>query len=82
MHPEPRIGFPNHAALEFLGAGWALLVLRDVICGHPRHFRELLARSEEGITSRILASGLKHLVDPPPWAFGPWAHSAVPVFTA
>ena len=64
MHPEPRSGCPINAALEVLGAG-ALLVLRDVICGNRRHFRELLVKSEEGIASNILASRLKHLVDPP-----------------
>jgi DNA-binding HxlR family transcriptional regulator len=39
-----------------------LLVLRDVIFGNRRHFRELLTRSEEGIASNILASRLKMLV--------------------
>ena len=70
MHPEPRSGCPINAALEVFGAARALLVLRDVICVNRRHFRKLLAKSEEGVASRILASPLKHLVDPPvPRAF-------------
>ena len=51
MQPELRSGFPTNAALEVRGAAWALLVLRDLICGNRRHFRELLAKSEEGIAS-------------------------------
>ena len=46
-----------------LGDPWAMLVLRDVMFGNRRHFRELLAGSEEGIASNILASRLKRLVD-------------------
>jgi DNA-binding HxlR family transcriptional regulator len=37
-------------------------VLRDVMFGNRRHFRELLAGSEEGIASNILADRLKRLV--------------------
>jgi DNA-binding HxlR family transcriptional regulator len=40
-----------------------LLVLRDVMFGNRRHFRELLAGSEEGIASNILADRLKRLVE-------------------
>ena len=39
-----------------------MLVLRDVIFGNRRHFRELLQGSEEGIASNILSSRLKRLV--------------------
>ena len=39
-----------------------MLVLRDVMFGDRRHFRELLAGCEEGIASNILASRLKRLV--------------------
>ena len=45
-----------------LGDPWAVLVLRDVMFGNRRHFRELLAGCEEGIASNILASRLKRLV--------------------
>jgi DNA-binding HxlR family transcriptional regulator len=39
-----------------------MLVLRDVIFGNRRHFRELLQGSEEGIASNILSSRLQRLV--------------------
>jgi DNA-binding HxlR family transcriptional regulator len=57
-----RSGCPINAALEALGDPWALLVLRDVMFGNRRHFRELLRLSEEGIASNILSSRLKRLV--------------------
>jgi DNA-binding HxlR family transcriptional regulator len=58
----PRSGCAINAAVEVLGDPWAMLVLRDIIFGNRRHFRELLAGSEEGIASNILASRLKRLV--------------------
>lgn len=45
-----------------LGDPWAMLVLRDVMFGDRRHFRELLAGGEEGIATNVLASRLKRLV--------------------
>jgi DNA-binding HxlR family transcriptional regulator len=60
---EPaRSGCPINAAVEAFGDSWSLLVLRDVMFGSRRYFRELLAGSEEGIASNILASRLKRLV--------------------
>jgi DNA-binding HxlR family transcriptional regulator len=41
---------------------WSLLVLRDIVFGDRRYFRELQAGSEEGIASNILADRLKRLV--------------------
>jgi DNA-binding HxlR family transcriptional regulator len=38
-------------------------VLRDVMFGNRRYFMELLAGSEEGIASNILADRLKRLVN-------------------
>nr|WP_269766852.1 helix-turn-helix domain-containing protein [Micromonospora phaseoli] len=58
-----RSGCPINLSLEVLGDRWSLLVLRDMIFGGRRHFRELLNDSEEGIASNILASRLKNLVD-------------------
>jgi DNA-binding HxlR family transcriptional regulator len=49
--------------LEVLGDRWSLIVIRDLMFGNRRHFRELQARSEEGIASNILASRLKRLVE-------------------
>jgi DNA-binding HxlR family transcriptional regulator len=37
--------------------------LRDMMFGGRRHYRELLTRSEEGISSNILADRLKMLMD-------------------
>src|SRR5699024_7936009 len=39
------------------------IVLRDMIFGNRRSFRELLTRSDEGIASNILSSRLRSLVD-------------------
>ena len=63
MQATPRSGCPINAAVEVLGDPWATLVLRDIMFGNRRYFRELLADSEEGIASNILASRLKRLVD-------------------
>lgn len=62
MRSEPRSGCPINAAVEVLGDPWSLVVLRDIIFGDRRYFRELLAGSEEGIASNVLASRLKSLV--------------------
>jgi DNA-binding HxlR family transcriptional regulator len=45
-----------------MGDRWSLIILRDMIFGGRRHFRELLNGSLEGIASNILADRLKHLV--------------------
>jgi DNA-binding HxlR family transcriptional regulator len=58
----PRSGCPINAAVEVLGDPWAMLVLRDIMFGNRRYFRELLNGSEEGIATNILASRLKQLV--------------------
>ena len=57
-----RSGCAINAAVEVLGDPWSMLVLRDVIFGNRRHFRELLHGSDEGIASNILSSRLKRLV--------------------
>ncbi|MFN4090774.1 MAG: winged helix-turn-helix transcriptional regulator [Alphaproteobacteria bacterium] len=58
-----RSGCPINLTLEVLGDRWSLIVIRDVMFGCRRHFRELLTRSEEGIASNILADRLKRLVE-------------------
>jgi len=60
---EQRSGCPINLTLEVVGDKWSLLVIRDMIFGNRRHFRELLTRSEEGIASNILADRLKRLVE-------------------
>ncbi|MFE0465408.1 winged helix-turn-helix transcriptional regulator [Kitasatospora sp. NPDC058965] len=62
MRDEPRSGCAINAAVEALGDQWSLIVLRDVVFGGRRHFRELLGHSQEGIASNILSSRLKALV--------------------
>ncbi|GAA2458987.1 hypothetical protein GCM10009857_24770 [Agromyces soli] len=49
--------------VELLGDRWSLIVLRDIVFGGHRHFRELLANSLEGIASNILSSRLTKLVE-------------------
>ena len=60
---QPRSLCPINLSVEVFGDGWTLLVLRDMIFGGRRHFRELLTRSQEGIASNILADRLRMLVD-------------------
>ena len=60
---EKRSGCPINLALEVLGDRWSLIVIRDIMFGNRRHFRQLLTRSEEGIASNILAARLKRLVE-------------------
>jgi DNA-binding HxlR family transcriptional regulator len=57
-----RSGCPINLTLEVLGDRWSLVVIRDVMFGNRRHYRELLNLSEEGIASNILADRLKRLV--------------------
>lgn len=63
MDDERRSGCPINLTLELVGDKWSLLVIRDMIFGNRRHFRELLTKSEEGIASNILANRLKTLVE-------------------
>ena len=62
MADGPRSGCPINAAIEVFGDRWTLLVLRDVMFGDRRHFRQLQSQSEEGIASNILADRLRTLV--------------------
>ena len=57
-----RSGCPINLTLEVLGDSWSLIVLRDIMFGDRRSYRELLAKSEEGIASNVLSARLKHLV--------------------
>jgi len=62
MRESHRSGCPINLTLEVLGDRWSLLILRDIVFGGARRFRELL-RSEERIASNILADRLKTLVE-------------------
>jgi DNA-binding HxlR family transcriptional regulator len=57
-----RSGCPINQTLEHLGDRWSLIVIRDIMMGNRRTYGELLAKSEEGIASNILASRLKQLM--------------------
>ena len=63
MPAQPRSGCAINAAVEVLGDNWSRIVLRDIIFGNRRHFRELLTSNNEGIASNMLSSRLKKLVD-------------------
>jgi DNA-binding HxlR family transcriptional regulator len=58
-----RSGCPINLTLEVVGDKWSLLVLRDMMFGNRRHFRELLTLSNEKISSNILADRLKTLME-------------------
>jgi DNA-binding HxlR family transcriptional regulator len=62
MGERHRSGCPINLALEVVGDRWSLIVIRDIIFGNRRHFRDLLTHSEEGIASNILAARLKTLL--------------------
>lgn len=62
MTGSPRSGCAINAAVEVFGDRWSLLVVRDIMFGNRRHFRELQAGFEEGIASNVLADRLKRLV--------------------
>lgn len=63
MSDSHRSGCPINLTLEVLGDKWSLVIIRDIIFGNRRHFRELLTKSEEGIASNILSDRLKSLVE-------------------
>ena len=60
---ESRSGCPINLSIEVIGDRWSLLVIRDMMFGNRHHFGELLAGSEEGIASNILADRLRRLTD-------------------
>ena len=59
---DARSGCPINLSLEIFGDRWTLLVLRDVVFGGARHFRELLGGAER-ISSNVLADRLAVLVE-------------------
>jgi DNA-binding HxlR family transcriptional regulator len=54
---------PINLSLELLGDRWSLLVLRDVMFGDARTFRQLQGNSLEGIATNILADRLGRLIE-------------------
>lgn len=63
MISRQRSGCPINLTLETIGDRWSLIVIRDIMFGNRRYFRELFHQSDEGIASNILADRLKRLVD-------------------
>jgi DNA-binding HxlR family transcriptional regulator len=60
---DGRSGCPINLSIEVIGDRWSLLVIRDMMFGNRRYFGELLANSEEGIASNILADRLRRLTE-------------------
>ena len=58
---HPRSGCPVSLGLDVFGDRWTLLIVRDLMFGGKRHFREMLA-SDEHISSNILADRLRLLL--------------------
>jgi DNA-binding HxlR family transcriptional regulator len=63
MTDEPRSGCAINLTLEVVGDKWSLLIIRDMMFGNRRHFRDFLTNSQEGISSNILADRLKRLLE-------------------
>jgi DNA-binding HxlR family transcriptional regulator len=63
MDNANRSGCPINLTLEMLGDRWSLIVIRDIMFGNRRRYRELLTRSEEGIATNVLADRLKRLLE-------------------
>jgi DNA-binding HxlR family transcriptional regulator len=61
LDAEARSGCPINLSMEELGDRWSLIIIRDMMFGNRRHFRELLTLSDEGIASNILAARMKRL---------------------
>jgi len=59
---EFRSRCPISLALDVIGDRWSLLIVRDLMFAGKRYYRELL-RSDEGISTNILAERLARLVD-------------------
>jgi DNA-binding HxlR family transcriptional regulator len=60
---DGRSGCPINLSIEVIGDRWSLLIIRDMMFGNRRHFGELLAKSDEGIASNILADRLRRLTE-------------------
>jgi DNA-binding HxlR family transcriptional regulator len=58
---DSRSQCPINLSVEAFGDRWTLLILRDMIFGGKRRFREML-QSEESISSNILADRLEMLL--------------------
>ncbi|HAA12079.1 MAG TPA: transcriptional regulator [Cytophagales bacterium] len=60
MARDPKSFCSINLALEVFGDKWTLLIIRDIMLGDKRHFREIL-QSEEKISTNILTDRLNML---------------------
>ena len=60
---DRRSGCPINLSVEVLGDKWSLVVLRDIMFGNLRTYRDLHGSSLEGIATNILADRLKRLTE-------------------
>ncbi|MDC9826186.1 helix-turn-helix domain-containing protein [Devosia sp. ZB163] len=63
MRMDRRSGCPINLSVEVLGDKWSLVVLRDIMFGNLRTYRDLHGNSLEGIATNILADRLKRLTE-------------------
>lgn len=62
MKRRSQSSCPVCYALDVFGDKWTLLVIRDMVIGGKRRYRDFLS-SKEGIATNILADRLKGLVE-------------------
>jgi DNA-binding HxlR family transcriptional regulator len=60
MEKKFRSTCPLASALDVIGDKWSLLIIRDMLLGGKKTFKEI-SQSEEGIATNILSSRLKLL---------------------
>ncbi len=60
MKIDFRSSCPIASALDVIGDKWSLLIIRDMLLGGKKTFKEI-SESDEGIATNILASRLKLL---------------------
>ncbi|MDB5400149.1 MAG: hypothetical protein QOF70_5553 [Acetobacteraceae bacterium] len=57
MTPEPRSGCPINLSIEVFCDRWRLIILRDMMFGGRRHYRELLTQSQKASPRTSLRTG-------------------------
>jgi DNA-binding HxlR family transcriptional regulator len=62
MNRRAQSHCPVSHMLDIFGDKWTLLIMRDMLIGHKRHYRDF-AGSGEGIATNILADRLRMLVE-------------------
>jgi DNA-binding HxlR family transcriptional regulator len=57
MTPEPRSGCSINLSIEVFCDRWRLIILRDMMFGGRRHYRELLTQSQKASPRTSLRTG-------------------------